>query len=417
MYREVAIVVARQNGKTTLAKPLIVRWLREGKRILHVAQNRELPRSMFGMIASELEESLFLKRRGKGGKMQTIWPRHGSGQEEILLANGGSYRIAATTGMGPRGWSVDRVIVDELLAMTDHAAMMALEPTITMAPDGGQLIYLSNAGSDESVVLNAIRARAGQDDSLAYLEWSAAPERTTDDIEGWRESNPALGHYPSVLATLEAAHRKHTLAGTTNIFETEHLCRWVNTMQERLVHEAAWAALEGDVSKPTRPFMGVAMDPDGRRATAAIAWPVGDTEIHCQVLLDATGEEGPIESTSLGKDMNDRAMRMRVMKVGFDPKTDAELAKFLKNAQKIGATDFANASALFVSKVERGDVTWSNAGAVTDDLRYTARKEHTDKGTFEAVRADDDRPNTAVLAMIRAIWLASGPRFAPTRAF
>ena len=38
-----------------------------------------------------------------------------------------------------------------------------------------QLVYLSNAGTDESVVLNHVRDRAADDPRLAYLEWSAAP--------------------------------------------------------------------------------------------------------------------------------------------------------------------------------------------------------------------------------------------------
>src|SRR4026208_700921 len=44
LYREIAIIVARQNGKTELRIPLIVERLLAGERIMHTAQNRELPR-------------------------------------------------------------------------------------------------------------------------------------------------------------------------------------------------------------------------------------------------------------------------------------------------------------------------------------------------------------------------------------
>ena len=44
LYRHVAIVVARQNGKTTLLAPLIVSRLQMGHRIMHTAQDRVLPR-------------------------------------------------------------------------------------------------------------------------------------------------------------------------------------------------------------------------------------------------------------------------------------------------------------------------------------------------------------------------------------
>src|SRR4051812_7935744 len=57
LYREVAIVVARQNGKTTLTKPLVLQRLLAGRRIMHIAQVRELPRIMFEALADAIEET------------------------------------------------------------------------------------------------------------------------------------------------------------------------------------------------------------------------------------------------------------------------------------------------------------------------------------------------------------------------
>jgi hypothetical protein len=411
LYREVAVVVARQNGKTTLMKPFIIQGLRAGKRILHLAQSRELPRNMFGLIADALstEEDLFPKRRGR-----TIWPRYGSGQEEIALVNGGWYRIAAATQGGGRGWSADMVIIDELREMDNHEVVGMVDPTLLMSEDP-QIIELSNAGHEGSLVLNAVRERAGKDATLAYLEWSAAPGRDPADPEGWAEANPALGHFPQVLRGLEDAYRKHSLGGTMSTFETEHLCRWVLTMRERLVHEQVWADCEGDVGKPIRPVMGVSMDPDGKRASAAIAWAVGDSAIHLQMLIEGTGN--PIDPAAFGKELRDRAMRLGITRIAFDPITDAELAKFVKKPEPITGRLYQNASARFVQVVEGHELRWADAAAVTEDLPYTARKAHTDTATFEAVRADDDRPITAVLAAIRAVWLASGPRLKVPKAF
>lgn len=420
LFREVCIVAARQNGKTTLTKPLIVKWLEEGKRVLHVAQTRELPREMFRVIAADLDESLFLKRRGKGGRMQTVWPRFGAGQEEILLANGGSYRIAAATPTGSRGWSMDRVLVDELLAMDDHEAMRALEPTITAASDGGQIVYLSNAGSELSVVLNAVRDRAGADDLLAYLEWSAHPDRMADDIEGWAEANPSMGHNPSLHRTLEAVYRKHTLEGTLSLFETERLCRWVKTMRETLVSEFDWGRGRVDnLGPPLRPVIGVSLDPDRRRASAVLAWTRKDGSIALRELIEATAD-GPIDTDALGEDIKKEAMRHRVLRIAYDPLTDAELAKYLKKPEPVSGQKFANASSQFVSLVEAGKIAWTDADHVTDDLTWTARRSVGSNGSYayEAVRAQDDRPITAALAAIRAVgWLASGPRPAAPRIY
>ena len=89
--------------------------------------------------------------------------------------------------------------------------------------------------------------------------------------------------------------------------------------------------------------------------------------------------------------------------------TDAELAKYFAKPIKVQATLFANASAQFEILVKSGKLRWVEADAVTDDLIWTAKKADADSGSFKAVRADDERPITASLAAIRAVWMASTP--------
>jgi len=404
LYSEIAIVVARQQGKTTLMKPLIIGALRAGKRVMHIAQSRELPRVMFGVIANALSEEpdLFPKRRGK-----VIWPRYGAGQEEITLANNGSYRIAAAGTGGARGWTNDLVIIDELREIDSWAVIEAAQPTLRMSTDG-QMIYLSNAGSESSVVLNAVRARAGEDPNLGYLEWSASPERTADDRAGWVEANPAIGHFPGVLRDIEKDYLRAKLSGTMAGFETETLCRWVVTMRELLVDVQAWASLKSDdLGRSRRAYMGIAMDPSGTRASAAKAWKQPDGSIAVQMLREATGS--PIDVDLLGDDLRALASAEGILETGIDPLTDAVFSKYLRKVRPVAGREHANASARFVNAVSGGTLHWSDADAVTDDLTWTSRKPHDESGSFQAVRADDDRPITAALAAIRAVWLASGP--------
>ena len=142
---------------------------------------------------------------------------------------------------------------------SDWAFISAAKPTLT-ASSHPQFVYLSNAGDSTSVVLNALRARKDDDPSLAYLEWSAAPNRKADDLTGWLESNPATGHLPHVLHTLEREYRTNLLAGTMAIFETEHLCRWVTSTQAAFVDEAVWLDAKADLGIARRPMMAVGMD-------------------------------------------------------------------------------------------------------------------------------------------------------------
>jgi hypothetical protein len=58
-----------------------------------------------------------------------------------------------------------------------------------------------------------------------------------------------------------------------------------------------------------------------------------------------------------------------------------------------------------------------DADVVGEDLTWTARKENDETGSYAAVRANDDRPITAALAAIRAVWLATGLRPAAPRIY
>jgi hypothetical protein len=400
LYREVAVIVARQNGKTELLVPFIVSRLLKGRRIMHTAQNRELPREVFGRVA-DLMEDVFPQTLKKK-------PRFGAGQETIEMLNGGKYRIVAPSRGGARGPSNDDVIVDELREMNDYDFIAAAKPTLAQSANP-QIVYLSNAGEDDSIVLNDLRLRIDEDPSLAYLEWSAAPDRDIADRSGWLQANPAVGAIDGhdMMQQLEQEYRAYSLTGRLSIFETEHLCRWVPSMRERLVDEYAWAQCRGPISDPLTPMMAVSMTPDGRRAAAALAWQRPDGSVALRLIYDVTGD--PIDTGALGADLVKDAAKYGVRRVAYDPLTDAELAKFLKKPEKVAGQAFANASAQFVNLVNAGRLKWQDDGTLTSEVAWTSRKAH-DGGHFEAVRMADDHPIPAVLASIRAVWLASGPQ-------
>lgn len=403
LYPEVAIIVARQNGKTTISEPLVVRWLRLGLRVMHVAHTRELPREMFDLIATALsdEPELFPRRRGR-----IIWPRYGAGQEEIKLNNGGRYRIAAARTGGARGFPNDRVIVDELREMYSHDFMGALLPTLVASPDP-QVVYLSNAGTDESVVLNAIRDRAGSDPALAYLEWSAAPQRQTADRDGWLEANPSAGHRPGLWRNLERAYESARLGGTLGQFETENLCRWVHTILPPIVRIEGWQELHADSPPPRRPVLGLALDPAGRRASAALAWQRDDGRVATRLVADELGE--PVDVPAFGEALRRLAKEQRVRRVAYDAATDQELAKYVTKPESVSGAKMTNASSMFVTLVEGRNLTWDGE-PVTADIEWTGRRTHAAPGTWTAVPLSDEHPVTGMLATIRAVWLASGPR-------
>jgi terminase large subunit-like protein len=389
-YPEVAVVVARQNGKSTLLIPRILWGLEHGERIMHTAQNRTLPREIFEQVA-ELVPKSSLKRP----------VRLANGQERIDTRSGGCYRIVAPTRGGARGPSNDLVIIDEVREMDTWDFMAASRPTLT-ASRNPQTLYLSNAGEDTSVVLNSLRERAvAGDDRLAYLEWSAHPERDHMDKKGWEEANPALG-LTIDLSTLETAHDSLP----PPVFETEHLCRWVITTLPRLVSEVFWFQRQGETGYPVRPAMGISVDPSGSRASAVIAWQAANGIVELQTLAHVTGS--PIDLDRFGQELEQKAREVKVTAVAYDQWTDMGLARHLSAAKPLQGAEWANASERFVRAVEGGWCRHSSSAEISSDLAFTVRKGRED-GSFIAVKALEERPITAALAAVRAVWLASNP--------
>jgi hypothetical protein len=383
LYPEVAVVVARQNGKTSLLVPLIVARMLEGHRVMHTAQNRSLPIATHEQLASLLSEHfprLIARPRGI---------TFGSGKEGIRLTTGGNYRIVAPTRGGARGQPNDLVVIDEVREFEDTELTDAALPTV-IASKKPQVVYLSNAGYAQSVVLNALRARAGSDPSLAYLEWSAAAERAPDDVAGWIEANPSIGHNPHLMENLERQYRAHLLGGTMQSWETENLCRWTVAKTERLVTPEEWSGqvFESVRQSPSRPAMGIKMDPSGERVAAVIAWPVSEERVALDVVADVTGD--PVDST-----------------IAFDPATDADLMRHLKREQvSITGRDYASATERFVRLVAgRKLLVHDPGGILAADLEATTRRAMS-AGTAIAVKAGSDMTNTAAEAAIRAVWAA-----------
>jgi hypothetical protein len=273
------------------------------------------------------------------------------------------------------------------------------------------MLYLSNAGDETSSVLNAIRDSRETDPSLAYLEWSAAEGVPADDVNGWCQSNPAIGHKPDMIANLEADYLTYKARGELAIFETENLCRWVPSLAERLVDDGDWSACRiAELPKIVRPALGVSLDPDGRRASIVMAWqtPKG---VALQLMHHVAAEDGSVDSDAVGEVLRELELRHNA-NVGYDPITDGPLMRYIRkpHAQSIIGGKFTGASTLFSREVSNRRLLWSESDAITDDLTWAAQKPDGIDGSFQAVRAKNDHPITAVLAAIRAVWLAYGPR-------
>ena len=187
---EVALIVARQNGKGTIleARELAGLFLDlpDEKLILHSAHEFKTCSEHFRRILSLIQGSPELDAEVARIRTQT-------GAEAIELRNGKRLRFVARSSGSGRGFSGDLIVLDEAQKLGDEA-MAALLPTLSARPDP-QVWYAASAGNQDSVQLGRVRERgvAGNDPSLAFFEWSAAPDDDPADPGTWAKANPGLG--------------------------------------------------------------------------------------------------------------------------------------------------------------------------------------------------------------------------------
>jgi phage terminase large subunit-like protein len=219
------LLVARQSGKTHLARMLILAHLYcfDSKNVLMMAQNRAMALTTFREIAFIVEAHSFLKE-----KTRSI--RFANGSESIELKNGHRLDVVAATRDGSRGRTADFLYIDELREIQEDA-FRAATPT-TRARPNAQALFTSNAGDAFSTVLNNMRenALANPPRSFGFYEYSANPYTKIDFSEKfWRNvamANPALGHTITKEALEEAI-------GTSSpeATRTELLCQWIDSLQ------------------------------------------------------------------------------------------------------------------------------------------------------------------------------------------
>jgi len=219
------LLVARQSGKTHLARMLILAHLYKfgSKNVLMMAQNRAMALTTFREIAYIVEAHPFLKD-------QTKSIRFANGSESIELKNGARLDVVAATRDGSRGRTADFLYIDELREI-DEDAFRAATPT-TRARPNAQAFFTSNAGDAFSTVLNSMRENAlgNPPKSFGFYEYSANPYTKIDFTpKFWRNvamANPALG-YTITKEALEEAISTSSNEAT----RTELLCQWIDSLQ------------------------------------------------------------------------------------------------------------------------------------------------------------------------------------------
>lgn len=360
-FRTVLILVGRQSGKTTLLKvwALWRMWRDEARLVLGAAQNLDIAREAWqGSV--DLAEDL----DGLGKVM------YANGKESMSTWGGARYRITATTRGAGRGLSVDLLIMDEVREQRDWDAWSALSKT-TIARPKGQIVCISNAGDDESVVLNSLRdaALGEKDPSLCLLEWSAPPGCDLDDPNMWAMSLPALGH------TLDEASVRSSIAtDPPAVARTELLCQHVSALDTAL-EGTGWAAgadPAGSIASHRKRLSAcVDVSLDGNHVALVVAAALEDGRVRVEPVASWT------VTVTARSELPALLSKLAPVEVCWFPGGPANalapVLASLPNARALNGTDVPAACMGFADLVKAGMVV-HNSDALLDSQVATASK-------------------------------------------
>lgn len=316
-FQTVVLLVARQNGKSTLMSILTLwRMFVDGAQlVLGAAQSLDIAEEQWAHtveLAQANEELSAL--------VANVVQKNGA--KALELTGGERYKVAAATRRGGRGLSTQLVLLDELREHKTFDAWSAMSKT-TQAQDYGQVWAASNAGDAESVVLAHLRKVAHaaigdpdginrdpitglstipeaildedgepieEDDAgLGIFEYSAAPNLPIWDKQGWTQANPSLGW--KIRERKIAADAKTDPEWT---FRTEVLCQWYSGAMSSVFPVGAWEQgkdEESKIRKKSPRWLCVDLSENRQMTSIAVAGYRKDGTPHVEVIQRRAGND------------------------------------------------------------------------------------------------------------------------------
>ena len=306
-FRYILVLVARQNGKTYWFKllGLFFNYILQTKLVIGTAQNLDKANDTFEEAVELIESTPMLDA-------EFVKALRGAGKREYILRNGERWKVVATNRRG-RGWSSDLILMDELREQTDWDGWSAVSKTMLARPSA-ILVGVSNAGDVTSVVLRHLRMQAhGQigdpdgisanrdrlagddvDDALAIFEWSAEPDCSIDDRAQWAKANPSLGYGFLTERALASAMR----TDPEDVFRTECLCQWVESLLPEPFPAGAWEACVDPASiiaPDSDIFYGIDLSQNRSWTTISACGIRPDGKYHIEVIARRAGTEWAID--------------------------------------------------------------------------------------------------------------------------
>ena len=320
------LLIARQNGKTHLARMLILahllKW--DSRNVLIMSSNRSMALDTFRQVAYALESNDHLK-----GFVKQI--RYANGTESIEMLDGRRLDVVAATRDGSRGRTADFLYIDELREISEEGYRAAI-PT-TRARPNAQTLLTSNAGDAFSVVLNGMRERALENPpkSFGFYEYSAPQYCKITDRSAWAQANPALG-YTITEEAIEEAIATSPIENT----RTETLCQWIDSLASPWAHGILEETSDSTLTIPVGGYtvFGFDVSPSRRNASLVAGQILPDGRIGIGI-LQTWESQISVDDLKIAVDIKAWADQYRPRQICYDKYTAQSIADKLSNSGQI----------------------------------------------------------------------------------
>lgn len=353
-WRRIAVIVPRQNGKTSLLSVLAALYLTKGLKVLYAAQSREQAYNPWVEAVDRIEW-------GMPGLITKVV--RGNGREWASASTGGHLRLGTPKAKSIRGSVIDLVLLDEALEL-DPEFVATIRPTQTTRPMA-QIWYLSSAGHANSTVLRRVRTQAiaaRKPNTTALFEWAASPEAAVNHWkkEVWHSCIPTLGlEGGAEIEVIEDAYQDMT----AEEFAREYLGRWSEQHDDQPINPSQWAKArgKGDNGKFDGAIaLGIDVAVGQQSASIAAAGMSSNGRLRIELIDHRPG------TTWLPKRIQELCKRHRPIAVIADEKSPAavlfdDLVRYGWPLEKIDHNTQTRAASRIVGMLEAGNLEIGDA--------------------------------------------------------
>ena len=409
-FRQVLVLVARQNGKTELLVILSLFWMWRQRVGIVLGTSTKLDYSR----ESWLKAVKLIRRTPQlapdiaaRGAVRSV-----NGEQEITTPWDSRYKIAAANETGGRSLTVHRLIEDEIRQHHDYSAHEAADNAMN-AVDDAQGWAISNEGDDKAVVLHDLYESAQTfietgvgDERLGLFAWSAPLDCDLLDVYATAQANPNLGRRIFWANLIGKAQRAKSRGGEAEArYRTEVLCQRVPSIVPKPIDLERWETLAvGDAVTSSAPRFFLDASPNLRSAAIAGATMRGNIP-HVKLADYRAGVDwvqGRIKELA---EQYPHAIWQYEATGPASALKEALKAAGVEVEKPFNTTDMARGCTHLAKLVDELGVTHSGDDEVTMALDAAVKRDIGDPGLWAWGKRKSGGDITPIVAVTGALWL------------